>query len=234
MTVKTIIGDEDSTTIARLKANVDKTISKKSDGNHIRKIFGNALYSLRKEHKCLSIATILYLKKLFRYMLAQSKGKPDMVEEGLKSIPEHIFGNHLHCGKWCHAQKHPGKKYIYKSLPHGRPLSDASLKTSLVQLFNSYIRQSDKLASLGSTQSNESLNKSISSKAPKTHHYSSSSSLNYRVAASVAQKNIGQKYVMIVSKSFELKFYASFIVIVCLIYNERHCTSILNRNKSYR
>lgn len=37
-------------------------------------------------------------------------------------------------------------------------------------------------------------------KAPKNHHFSSSASLNYRVAASVAEKNTGQTYVVEVIK----------------------------------
>lgn len=48
---------------------------------------------------------------------------------------------------------------------------------------------------LGSTQANESINNSIASKAPKRFHYSGSASLNYRVSAAVAQKNIGHTYV---------------------------------------
>ncbi|KAK3082561.1 hypothetical protein FSP39_005383 [Pinctada imbricata] len=61
-----------------------------------------------------------------------------------------------------------------------------------------YIQQCDKLAHLGSTQGNESFNKLVASKAPKAYHFSGSANLNYRVAACVAQKNIGQKYVMAV------------------------------------
>ncbi|KAH3788283.1 hypothetical protein DPMN_166419 [Dreissena polymorpha] len=47
---------------------------------------------------------------------------------------------------------------------------------------------------LGSTQANESLNKSIASKAPKQLHLSGSANLNFRVAAGVAQKNLGSCY----------------------------------------
>nr|XP_034331420.1 uncharacterized protein LOC117680512 isoform X2 [Crassostrea gigas] len=52
----------------------------------------------------------------------------------------------------------------------------------------------------GSTQANESFNKTVSMKAPKNHHFSSSASLNYRVAASVAEKNTGQTYVVEVNR----------------------------------
>jgi hypothetical protein len=43
-----IIGDEDSTTIARLRASVNSEVKKFSDQNHLKKVFGNSLYSLRK------------------------------------------------------------------------------------------------------------------------------------------------------------------------------------------
>ena len=52
-----------------------------------------------------------------------------------------------------------------------------------------------KLTFFKSTQANESFNKTVASKAPKANYYSGSGSLNYRVAASVAQKNIGHQYV---------------------------------------
>ena len=65
-------------------------------------------------------------------------------------------------------------------------------KRSAICKFND---QSEKLSSLESTQANESLNKSVASKTPKTHHYSASQSLNYGVAAAVAQKNIWNTYV---------------------------------------
>lgn len=219
--VGTIIGDEDTTTIARLKANFDKDIQKLSDSNHIKKLLGNMLYSLKTTNKTLSVKIITYLKKMFNYMLAQSKGNPDMVKQGLLAIPRHVFGDHQHCGQWCRVQQEPSKKYIYKSLPHGQPLKDEKLKYSLTEVFSTYLRHCDKLAQLGSSQSNESLNKTIASKAPKMLHYSGSGSLNYRVAASIAQKNMGQKYIIAVSWSLPLKLYFYCLSFHCCFLNER-------------
>lgn len=62
-----------------------------------------------------------------------------------------------------------------------------------------YAANSEKLATLGNTQGNESFNRLVPSKAPKANHYSSSCSLKNRVAASVLQKNKGHRYVMHVS-----------------------------------
>lgn len=57
---------------------------------------------------------------------------------------------------------------------------------------------------MGSTQANESLNMTIASKAPKRCHFSGSASLNYRVAAGVAQKNIGHGYITKVNSKIRL------------------------------
>lgn len=193
--IKTLIGDEDSTTIARVRLNVDKDITKESDSNHIKKIVSNMLHNLRNTNKCLSLKIICYLKKLFNYMLTEGKGKPDLIKEGLKSIPNHAFGCHDYCGKWCRAKKCPDETYVYRSLPHGKPLENLSLKADITSVFDHFTKYSEKLANLGSTHANESLNKSIAAKAPKTHHYSGTANFSHRVAASIAQKNLGPNYV---------------------------------------
>ena len=53
--IDAIIGDEDSTTIGRLRANVNDNIVKVSDKNHIRKLFGNSLYGIKKQHPMLTV-----------------------------------------------------------------------------------------------------------------------------------------------------------------------------------
>ena len=53
----------------------------------------------------------------------------------------------------------------------------------------------NKLAFLSSTQANESFNNTVVSKAPKARHYSDSSSLQFRLCASVSQKNEGYNYI---------------------------------------
>ena len=85
------------------------------------------------------------------------------------------------------------------SLLHGRPLKNKELQTSLTELFTKYEDQSAKLSNLGSTQANESFKGIVASKAPKTRFYSGTASINHRVAAGVAQKNIGHSYISNVS-----------------------------------
>ncbi|CAC5378782.1 unnamed protein product [Mytilus coruscus] len=166
--ITAIIGDEDTTTIARLRAKVDPTIVKLSDSNHMRKPIRNRLYELKNKHSTLSPSHQLYNEML--------------------QLPN--------CSRFI---ADPSIKY--KSLPYGKPLQDKALQESLTTLFQKYILNSEKLANLGSTQSNESFNKSVAAKAPKNRFYGGSRSLAYRVAAAVAQKNTGHKYTVDVNVS---------------------------------
>lgn len=193
--IKAIVGDEDSTTISRLRANIDKNIGKISDANHVKKIFGNHLYSVKKEHKSLTFKVIQYLQRCFNHILAQGKGDATRIGLNLKALSFHPFGDHRLCSSsWCRFLENPKEKY--NSLPHGRPLTDKHLQSTIQHIMETYAMNAEKLATLGSTQGNESFNRLVASKAPKANHYSSSSSLKFRVAASVLQKNEGHKYVM--------------------------------------
>lgn len=196
--VKAIVGDEDSTTISRLRTNIDTNIGKISDANHVKKIFGNHLYSVKKQHKTLTFKVIQYLKRCFNFILAQGKGDAAKISQGLKALFHHPFGDHSQCmSSWCRFLANPKEKY--HSLPHGKALSDIQLQGTIYNMMETYAANSEKLATLGSTQGNESFNRLVASKAPKANHYSSSCSLKYRVAASVLQKNEGHRYVMHVS-----------------------------------
>jgi len=62
-----------------------------------------------------------------------------------------------------------------------------------------YAEQADKLCNLDSTNSCENMNNLIARKAPKMLHFSGSESLNYRVAAAVAEKHCGYGYICEVS-----------------------------------
>ncbi|CAC5412427.1 unnamed protein product [Mytilus coruscus] len=200
--ITAIIGDEDTTTIARLRAKVDPTIVKLSDSNHMKKPIRNRLYELKNKHSTLSPKVISYIMKCFNYLIAQGKGQPKKIEENLNALSKHPFGDHSSCSTdWCRFIADPSIKY--KSLPYGKPLQDKALQESLTTLFQKYILNSEKLANLGSTQSNESFNKSVAAKAPKNRFYGGSRSLAYRVAAAVAQKNTGHncKYTVDVNVS---------------------------------
>ena len=49
--IGTIIGDDDTTTIARVRTEVDDVIQKCSDKNYVRKSLSNELYKVRDRHK---------------------------------------------------------------------------------------------------------------------------------------------------------------------------------------
>lgn len=72
--VETIIADDDTTTIARIKQNVNPSIKKKSDKNHVKKNIGSALYSLRNKHKKLQNPKVFkYLQKCVDYIQPRTK-----------------------------------------------------------------------------------------------------------------------------------------------------------------
>ena len=133
---------------------------------------------------------------MFQLCIISKQGNPEGLDIFLKAVTNHAFGNHECCSgtSCCVFQTNPESRY--KSLPFGKPLSCESLRLALEQLFEAYRKQCRKLAFLGSTQGNEALNKTVSSKAPKSLHLSAPANLNYRVASSVAQKNQGHEYLL--------------------------------------
>lgn len=192
--ISTIIADDDTTTFQRLNKSLQTDFTKKSDCNHVRKNITSQLYKLQVKHKSLTSKVIKYIQKCINYMLSQNQGNSKGISKGFDVIIKHVFGNHSECDpNWCSHRENPNKKY--RALPYGQQLKDQGLQSSLTALFDTLKHQSDKLSTLGSTQGNESFNKTVASKAPKAHFYSGTASLNHRVAASVAHKNIGHSYV---------------------------------------
>lgn len=188
-----IVGDDDATTISKLHQTVDPNIKKRSDKNHLKKNLSNSLYVLKQTYPSLSVRVIRYIQKCWAYMVAQNKHNPAGVEVGLDAMWKHPFRDHSSCSDWCTHKEEPHKQY--KHLPFGQCLTDKNLQEALADIFKKYKSHSKKIAELGSTQANESINNSIASKAPKRLHFSGSASLNYRVSAAVAQTNIGHTYV---------------------------------------
>ena len=194
-----IIGDEDSSTIARARKEVRADLEKDSDMNHVKKCLSNALYALRSKHKSLSQKVIKYYLKMFAFAISQNQGQPIKIQENLDSIVPHSYGEHNKCSvTWCGYLK-DSSAYKHKSLPWGKDLKDAGLRKELEKIFNKHKANAKRLSCIGSTQANESLNMTIASKAPKTRHFSESASLEVRVNAAAAQKNAGYEYVSDVS-----------------------------------
>ena len=113
--VETLIMDDDTTTMARIRKEINHKITKWSDINHTSKHLVSSLYSLQKKHKCLSANTISYLKKCFNHALAQTKGDAKKCKEAINQIVPHAFGDHENCGEWCSAKASP-ESYEHKTI----------------------------------------------------------------------------------------------------------------------
>ena len=61
--------------------------------------------------------------------------------------------------------------------------------------FGTFAELSEKLIQIISTQNNESFNRTVPTKNPKTHFYSGSESTAFRVASAVAQRNDGVRFI---------------------------------------
>ena len=191
---KTLIGDDDASTMARLHDEVDKTIQKVSDPTHTKRTLLSKLHAIKSKHRELTGNTISYIDKCFSYALKQNTGNPSALEKALTAIPLHMFGSHVSCDEsWCGYLKDPAK-YYHKGLPNGKDLASEELKKELIAILSQYSKNADKLSREGSSQVNESLHNTIGSKALKIRDYSSSESSNIRFASGVAQKNIGHTY----------------------------------------
>lgn len=86
--------DNDYTTIARLKATVDITISKQADKNHTIKGFTNSLFEHSYRYKILKKPTKVrsHIEKCFIYCISQNKGQPKAIADGLQKIVPHLYG----------------------------------------------------------------------------------------------------------------------------------------------
>ena len=202
--VSVMVGDEDSATIKKVRESVTHEVDKWSDITHAKRSFGSHLYSLQPQHKgILSTKVINHFLKCFGYALSQNKDNVDGLEKNLKAIVPHAFGKHNKCdSSWCGFLKSP-TTYKHKSLPRGKDLKGEKLEEDLNAVVDIFVQNSEKLAPLGSSQSNEALNNPIGSKAPKIRHYGGSESNDFRVACAVSQKNVGYSYVAKVSISFK-------------------------------
>ena len=113
------------------------------------------LKSLSKHHKILnSIDTkvINYLGKCYSDAVAQNKGNTEALQNNLRQIVPHTFGEHTCCGAWCKYKVTPN--YKHSSLPRGQPLKDDSLRAALVDFIEVHARNSHRLSPNGSTKAN--------------------------------------------------------------------------------
>ena len=195
-----LVGDDDSSTIKHLREEFGD-VEKHSDIGHAKRSLGSKLFEARSDKSCkqLTKTVISYMQKMFSYALQSNAGNADALRETFLAIVPHACGEHDSCSyTWCGYLKNPAD-YRHNGLLHGKDLSCSATRSVLDKLFSDLAEQSSKLAPLGSSQVNEALNNTISSKAPKARRYGGSESQDFRTAAAVLQKNIGHAYVSTVT-----------------------------------
>ena len=85
--------DNDSPTVARVKATVDSDIEKRPDKNHTRKSLTSTLYELSRTHKELKNNKLRNcIEKCFMYCISQNRDWSEELKNGLRTIVPHLFG----------------------------------------------------------------------------------------------------------------------------------------------
>lgn len=195
--VEYLEGDGDTTLIARLRNNLNIEMKKRFDRNHVVKNVGKSLYALHSNKQVkLSKTTILHIEKCLKYAFATNQGEVEALRDNLKGIIPHQFGDHENCNeRFCQYKRSPNVSYIHKGLPYKRALTDVVLREKLEQIFEPLVTNARQYADLGSSQQCEHANKEVSLRAPKSHHFGNSKSLDYRVHATAAFINEGRAYI---------------------------------------
>ena len=131
--VSVLVGDDDSSTISKVRQNVEHEVEKWSDVVHAKRSFGSSLYSIKPQNKSLTDTVIRYFQRCFGYALKQNKDDEEGVRNSLRSIVPHAYGDHSSCGNWCGYLKKPAS-YKHRGFPHGNDLTDKSLRQSLEKI----------------------------------------------------------------------------------------------------
>ncbi|XP_058809610.1 uncharacterized protein LOC131674797 [Phymastichus coffea] len=188
------IGDNDSSSMAAIRSEIDYPIIKQSDMNHTTNNVGSKLYAIQKtsdpNHE-LTGDVIKHIQRCFTYAVHQNKKHLEKMKAALENVPYHLFDLHKNCGSWC--QSKDDKENKTTSIV----LKNPSLFDSLINLFDELSGNSDKFISAASSQVNESLNNSMCHKNPKGFLYSTSESTDFRFSATVAEKNLNVSYLQI-------------------------------------
>ena len=68
-----LVGDDNSSTISKVRQNVEHEVEKWSDVVHAKRSFGSSLYSIKAQNKSLTDMMIRYFQRCFGYALKQNK-----------------------------------------------------------------------------------------------------------------------------------------------------------------
>lgn len=137
----------------------------------------------------------MHLQKCIKYALAKNQTKDDL-EENLKAILPHQFGDHSCCAaRFCGFKRNPSEKYIHRSLPYKAALKNDQLRQHLQPIFDQVSARAAQYVDLGSSQQCEHANKEVTMRIPKSLHYGNSDALDFRVHATAAFINEGRGYI---------------------------------------
>ena len=122
--IKTLIGHDDSSSIAALRRLSPYTIIKWSDFNHVSKNFNSKLYEMK-----LNTSLRDYFSKVFTISVEKNQGDELKVKVALENIIPHAFGEHENCDSFCTPEDDGTPKYKY--FKNGNCLTDSSLRERL-------------------------------------------------------------------------------------------------------
>ncbi|XP_060555893.1 uncharacterized protein LOC132716601 [Ruditapes philippinarum] len=181
-----------------LKSKHNISLKKKYDKNHMIKNLGKSFYGLQNEKGIkISKITISHLQKCVSYALSKNCGDLHGLQENLKAIIPHNFGDHQLCQpRFCGYLRNKDVSYIHRSLPYKSSLTGEMLKQRLDDIMKPFIAKASQLVNLGSSQQCEHANREVSLKAPKNIYYGESEALDVRVQATAAFINEGRNYIV--------------------------------------
>lgn len=202
--VTVLVGDEDSSTMAKVRELVPWQVLKVIDVVHAKKNFGGALFAVRL--KLLTPKVIEYLKDCFSYALHQNRDRPLQVKAAILNIPNHVFNEHENCGSWCRFQREP-ETYQHRRLPEiwaGSADMKLALRNAITTVCEKFASKAQSLAPCLSSNTNESFNFVVTTFSPKSRHYAGTLSVDRRIDGAVLQKNQGVQYILGVNKELNL------------------------------
>lgn len=161
------------------------------------KNIGKCLFSLKG--KKLSKTVIMHIQKCVKYAFSKNQGNKQGLEENLRGLIPHQFGDHQYCKpRFCGFLRKQGETYQHRSLPYKSALKDTDLRQQLEAVFKPIIANAEQYIDLGSSQQCEHANREVTLRAPKSLHYGNSESIDFKVHATAAFINEGRRYISMV------------------------------------
>lgn len=138
----------------------------------------------------------MHIQKCVKYAFSKNQGNKQGLEENLRGLIPHQFGDHQYCKpRFCGFLRKQGETYQHRSLPYKSALKDTDLRQQLEAVFKPIIANAEQYIDLGSSQQCEHANREVTLRAPKSLHYGNSESIDFKVHATAAFINEGRRYI---------------------------------------